>query len=692
MKNKTNNHRLFSKALFKQSCKANGLMWGIITLAVCFTLACVMLISGTSNISAVKSGVQDTIIEEIIKSEIKKASVNLYCSSNDAEIVFDDAFKEKFDELNTKENAEEIAKIKLLAQANATALVTENVTEKVTAEVTKRITDEISLRVQNETEEIKSEVQSKVMEDLASQEGQEKIQAKIDLGMTEEAATTLVAAEYKTIETKNVTDAHILKAQQELTTDEHKTKVKNAVLAEKGAEYKETAMNELSSNLKEIEDEATKEVTDKIKEVYITPAYLYAVDKVSAKYPDSGDTKTKYGAAMVTINPNNKVDSKYEENHEEVPAEYINAFIPYITKDIESYESSDTPTHTLSEYVTSKERCDFRSNRAYKACSMLISAKITSLDYKQEILDILKDYKVDEEKYDSMGFDYSNTYNISYEAMIEYQAKYDYEVSLLSDDVVNNSEEYAKQIKVIEDNLYTTVAGSLLDKLPESVSDGIEELGTMDLYGLIVGSIFFKMAGLLLPIIYVIMVSNNLVAGQVDNGSMAYVLSTSTRRKEVTFTQAIYLIGSLFLMFVCTTITSIICFAVANVNTDLTYAKLIFINIGAFFVLFAISGINYLTSCYFDRSKRAMALGGGVSIFFLVATMLGLFGSSVIPSVVRISALNNFNYASIISLFNVVSILRGEYTWIWEVAILIGIGLVGYILGAIKFEKKDLPL
>ena len=64
-----------------------------------------------------------------------------------------------------------------------------------------------------------------------------------------------------------------------------------------------------------------------------------------------------------------------------------------------------------------------------------------SLDYKQEILDILKDYKVDEEKYDSMGFDYSNTYNISYEAMIEYQAKYDYEVSLLSDDVVNNSDQ-----------------------------------------------------------------------------------------------------------------------------------------------------------------------------------------------------------------------------------------------------------
>ena len=47
---------MFSKALFKQSCKANGVMWSIITAAVCFMLACVMLISGSGNISDIKNG------------------------------------------------------------------------------------------------------------------------------------------------------------------------------------------------------------------------------------------------------------------------------------------------------------------------------------------------------------------------------------------------------------------------------------------------------------------------------------------------------------------------------------------------------------------------------------------------------------------------------------------------------------
>lgn len=51
-----------------------------------------------------------------------------------------------------------------------------------------------------------------------------------------------------------------------------------------------------------------------------------------------------------------------------------------------------------------------------------------------------------------------------------------------------------------------------------------------------------------------------------------------------------------------------------------------------------------------------------------------------------------FNYVSIISLFDVISIIGNTSTFIWELAILVAIGLVCYIVGSIKFEKKDLPL
>lgn len=189
-----------------------------------------------------------------------------------------------------------------------------------------------------------------------------------------------------------------------------------------------------------------------------------------------------------------------------------------------------------------------------------------------------------------------------------------------------------------------------------------------------------------------IMSSNALIAGQVDSGSMAYILSSGTKRKQVTFTQAMFLISSILVMFLCTTLTSMICFAIVDVSTELTYGKLALINLGAFLVMFAMSGICFLASCYFNRSKHSMALGGGLNMFFLVATMLGLFGSPVLPSIIRMEALNAFNYVSIISLFDVVSILDGTTTFIWKWAILLAVGIICYIVGSLKFEKKDLPL
>lgn len=138
--------------------------------------------------------------------------------------------------------------------------------------------------------------------------------------------------------------------------------------------------------------------------------------------------------------------------------------------------------------------------------------------------------------------------------------------------------------------------------------------------------------------------------------------------------------------------TGCVCLAIVTEDVALTYGNLILLNIGAFLVLFALSGLCFLTSCVFDRSKRAMSVGGGLSIFALVAAMLGLFGSSVIPSVVRLDALNYFNYTTIISLFDVISIMDGTTAFIWKFFILLALGIVGYVIGSVRFTKKDLPL
>lgn len=324
---------------------------------------------------------------------------------------------------------------------------------------------------------------------------------------------------------------------------------------------------------------------------------------------------------------------------------------------------------------------------------------MTEASNVQKILEVLISFGVTEQKYNEFGYTYDSIKDLSASAVITYRNRLDYEIKMIDDKYLEKLEngeitgdEYNKMISDVKESLESEITSSLLTSLPDGVANALEEVGKADLYTLIVGSIFYKLAGLLLPIIYMIMAANNLIAGQVDSGSMAYILSTSTKRKTIVFTQAIYLLGSLLAMFMLTSVTGCICLSIVKSDVSLTYGKLILLNLGAFLVLFALSGLCFFTSCYFDRSKRSMAIGGGLSIFALVAAMLGLFGSEVIPSVVRLDSLNYFNYTTIISLFDVISIIKGSNVYIIKFVILVAMGLIGYILGSMKFIKKDLPL
>ena len=72
------------------------------------------------------------------------------------------------------------------------------------------------------------------------------------------------------------------------------------------------------------------------------------------------------------------------------------------------------------------------------------------------------------------------------------------------------------------------------------------------------GSQFYIGMGMLLPLIYLIITANALIASQVDRGSMAYILSTPIKRTTVAVTQAVYLIAALAVMFTVLTISGMI--------------------------------------------------------------------------------------------------------------------------------------
>ena len=506
---------MFSRALFRQSCKANKIMWTIITFAVCFMLASVMLISGDSTLGEIRYGIQDTIIEGQLDNQIKSLSISYYNNDTEGLTEFDDAFKTAY------------------AQDPDTAV---------------------------------------------------------------------------------------------------------AVAVEQVQTYFSQKYSEDAQNAQE----------------------AFGVFVLSLKLGIGQD----------------KEDRLYKS-------------LSMLGEDTSPYDVSGVFSQT------DEERLDYIEEFAKNRMSQIISVNMISEDSIQSILDSLKNYGVDYDKYQSYSYDvgqesvsrytgasgYNYIKDLSQKTIISFAVRVKYEIE--------NGKTRVQAIKEV----YGALTETFLSTLPQKVSSAIEEIGALDLYGLIVGSVFYKMAGLLLPIIYMIMVANNLIAGQVDSGSMAYVLSTGTKRKQVVFTQAVFLVGSLLAMFICTTITGVICLSIVKSDViTLSYGKLILLNVGAFLSMFAMSGIAFFASCWFNRSKHSMAIGGGLNMFFLVATMLGLFGSKVLPSIIRLKALNFFNYVSVISLFDSVSILNGGFAFVWKLAILLIIGIVFFVLGAIKFRKKDLPL
>lgn len=636
---------MFSKALYKQSWKANGIMWGTVTATLCMMLAFVMLITGSGSLTESKAAFQDTFIMETLDSQIKEQAVANYAIVDQTMMSFDHNFVRS---VRTEYMVEFDNTTPYVASADNWLL-----------EMPKR-TDYAN------DEEYEAAV-------LAWQQSSPTPENK--------------ASEYYL----NFLNLWLLEAPKEddfATPEAYQAAL--LLWQEQKPVASETAFMALA-----LEEERMTEVYEGALDLTILDLQAFCLE-IDESYDKESDYYVQaHVAFMFVLNPNGIASNLYERYEVgSTPSEYdVAGLMNAITVNDRLQWVGEKEGEDIQAYLTSKERNNYRESRGCHCIPILIAGSMMDPVNRRAVLIALADYNISEERFDSFGYTYAKCKSLGETAIVTYQARLAFELDRMNPGDYESEEAYQTAVLDMKQALISDITNTIMQKLPETISDAMSELGQMDIYGVIVGSIFYKSAGLLLPIIYMILTANNLIAGQVDTGSMAYVLSTSTKRSQVVLTQALYLVSSLLMMFIATTITSFICFAfVDKTGTNLNYVKLLWMNIGAFMVLFALSGLNYLTSCWFDRSKQSMSIGGGLSMFFLVATILGLFGTRIIPEVIRMKPLNFFNYVTIISLFDTIQIVDGNHAFIYKLAILLVIGVIFYIVGAWRFKRKDLPL
>ena len=261
-----------------------------------------------------------------------------------------------------------------------------------------------------------------------------------------------------------------------------------------------------------------------------------------------------------------------------------------------------------------------------------------------------------------------------------------------------------------EDLSWLQILG-LLERMGFSLSR-IQVMSQIDLNS-ILNELVYKIAGVLLPMIYVMICANKLIASQVSDGSMAYILSTPTNRKTVVRTQYLFLLLSIVAMYIVIFVSAYSSEAIANaIQVKNNPDKLSNWNpistpllcLGSLLSIFALGGIAFGASSFFNKSSRSVAVGGGACIVSFLCCILGLFGNEVFVAVgIGVKAMGLFNYLSIFTLVDSSSMIafskamigldvQASYSWIWELGILLAIGCIFAYLGGRRFVKKDLPL
>ncbi|MBB6732187.1 ABC transporter permease subunit [Cohnella zeiphila] len=237
--------------------------------------------------------------------------------------------------------------------------------------------------------------------------------------------------------------------------------------------------------------------------------------------------------------------------------------------------------------------------------------------------------------------------------------------------------------------LYPSIADNskalndLLAAFPEGVA---QAFGFQGGFGSMEAFISGEYYGLLLPLIlsiFTVLLSTQLMARLIDQGSMAYLLSTPATRAKVASAQALVLVLGLLIIMAVTTAAG---FAghewIIGDRYPFDASRFLRMNAVAWTLFVAVGGLSFLISAASNDEKRALGLSGAVVFGMYGLDLIGKIGDSV----------EWLRYVSAFALYRPSELAGGEGHAALSATILLLIGLAGFAAGILIFRKRDLPL
>ncbi|ABX42007.1 ABC transporter permease subunit [Lachnoclostridium phytofermentans] len=191
----------------------------------------------------------------------------------------------------------------------------------------------------------------------------------------------------------------------------------------------------------------------------------------------------------------------------------------------------------------------------------------------------------------------------------------------------------------------------------------------------------YGMIFILFPLIFIILVSNRIIARYIERGSMAYLLATPTKRSTVAFTEALFLIKGCFALVLYVTVLCITVSAILFPG-ELDVGRFIILNIGLFGVYLCFSSICYCSTCLFSDSKYPYGIGASLCVVFVLVKMISQVSEKA----------EKFKYLTPLTLFDATGIIKAESSGYLGIVILYVIGIVLYGIGIRYFSRRDLSI
>ncbi len=220
----------------------------------------------------------------------------------------------------------------------------------------------------------------------------------------------------------------------------------------------------------------------------------------------------------------------------------------------------------------------------------------------------------------------------------------------------------------------------IMQTMPE-IFEALNMTGTGGTLVEFLSNYLYSFLFIVFPLVYIAILSINLVAKYTDTGSMAQILAMPVSRAKVIVTQAFALISGVLLIVLYVT-----CFLAVMAHmtfpNELEISKFLLLNIGLFGMLLFFAGLCFCASCIFDDTKNAAIFGAGPCVLFVLINMAA-------------NAADDFkwlHFLTPISLFNQENILSGNVSAYVGIISLYLLASALFVTGSIIFCKRNIHI